>query len=353
MYKDITKSISASASRATDEQDASIGRNIELDRMIAEDALDLSEDIPEPEPVVSREGLPVCTRDTITVVSGPAKSRKTFLASALAGACLADEGHFCGFESKGLNKLLWIDTEMAKGHVAKVARRLHRIAGLKENRSSEDIEVYMLKKHTRKDRYDIFKRLIELKRPDLVVLDGVADLVSDVNSLEQAEDIAQDFGNIAEEYHLSMVVVLHTNEYSDSDEPRGHLGSTMLRKADCTILVKRIDKDFSSVTFTKARGLESPDFCFFIDDKGLPKVADINLIKTLSYEKLFSEIMEGKDYWTHGELCDAIKKKGNVSKETAKRRITDATGNVIKKSSANKKYYLITKNDDIDNLGSF
>ena len=95
--------------------------------------LDLSLNIPDPQMLVSKGDLPVCTRGNFSFVIGQPGSRKSFLCSGIAGAFLNEDGCMGLDNPNGTGKLLWIDTEQAPGHVAKIGRRLHRIAGFPIN----------------------------------------------------------------------------------------------------------------------------------------------------------------------------------------------------------------------------
>ena len=91
--------------------------------------LDPSEDIPDPEPVMRQGDTVFLTKENFSAVIGQAKSRKTFLTTAIAGAYLSED-EYLGFNSPNTTgPILWIDTEMARGHVARVTRRINRISG--------------------------------------------------------------------------------------------------------------------------------------------------------------------------------------------------------------------------------
>ena len=81
--------------------------------------LDLSLNIPNPQMLVSKGDLPVCTRGNFSFVIGLPGARKSFLCSGIAGAFLNEDGCMGLDNPNGTGKLLWIDTEQAPGHVAK------------------------------------------------------------------------------------------------------------------------------------------------------------------------------------------------------------------------------------------
>ena len=54
--------------------------------------LDLSQNIPDPQMLVSKGNLPVCTRGNFSFVIGLPGARKSFLCSGIAGAFLNENG---------------------------------------------------------------------------------------------------------------------------------------------------------------------------------------------------------------------------------------------------------------------
>jgi len=56
-----------------------------------------------------------------------------------------------------------------------------------------------------------------------VIIDGIADLVSDVNNLEESNLVVQKIMKWSAELDCHIVTVIHSN--FGSDKPTGHLGS--------------------------------------------------------------------------------------------------------------------------------
>lgn len=51
--------------------------------------VDMSRDLPEEQPIISIDGCCICSRGNISAICGEAKSKKTFLASALVASAMA------------------------------------------------------------------------------------------------------------------------------------------------------------------------------------------------------------------------------------------------------------------------
>ncbi len=232
--------------------------------------LDLSQNIPDPQMLVSKGNLPVCTRGNFSFVIGLPGARKSFLCSGIAGAFLNENGCMGLDNPNGTGKLLWIDTEQAPGHVAKIGRRLHRIAGLPTNINSDNIIIHMLREYQPPVRHKIFYTCMNLYHPDFIVLDGVSDLIADPNSSEQSTSVINDLMAFTKEYDCHVLTVIHANV--GSEKARGHLGSEALRKCETAIFAEA-KGDITLCKWAKTRDMRPMDFAFMVLE-GLPVEAE-------------------------------------------------------------------------------
>ena len=75
------------------------------------------------------------------------------------------------------------------------------------------------------------------KRTGLVIIDGIADLVSDVNNLEESNKVVQKLMEWSANYNIHIITVIHSN--FGSDKPTGHLGSFLEKKQRHKYKLKR------------------------------------------------------------------------------------------------------------------
>ena len=101
--------------------------------------IDLSEQLPDPQPIVRIWGNLIASRGNVSTVVGLAKSRKTFLTAAVASGFLSSSD-FLGFDTPATGKVVYIDTEQARAHVHKIARRILRSIGLPNDRNQDRTE---------------------------------------------------------------------------------------------------------------------------------------------------------------------------------------------------------------------
>ena len=148
--------------------------------------IDLSEQLPDPQPIVRIWGNLIASRGNVSTVVGLAKSRKTFLTAAVASGFLSSSD-FLGFDTPATGKVVYIDTEQARAHVHKIARRILRSIGLPTDRNHDQLVVAALRELTPDQRREATGEILRRYKPDLLILDGVADLCNDPNDLHESE----------------------------------------------------------------------------------------------------------------------------------------------------------------------
>lgn len=232
--------------------------------------VDLANELDEPEPIVSMSGLTVLSRGNLSAVVGEAKSKKTFLCSAMVGGLLSAAGYL-GFDARE-KQVLWVDTEQSEAHVQRTQKRVHIISCMDCTQNSDNLQVLTLRELEPKARMGIVLDAIELYRPDLVVIDGVADLQYNTNDLEESEHLVNKLMSLSTEYRNHILCVLHTNP--NSDKARGHIGSALQRKSETVFYVHRVGP-VTVVDPQFCRNEPFDRFAFKIDRDALPVLCDL------------------------------------------------------------------------------
>ena len=296
--------------------------------------IDLSERVPDPQPIVRIWGNLIASRGNVSTVVGLAKSRKTFLTAAIASGYLSDTD-FLGFDTPATGKVVYIDTEQARAHVHKVARRILRSIGLPTDRNHERLVVAALRELTPDQRREATMELMRRYKPDLLVIDGIADLCNDPNDLHESEALVCELMRWSCEYDNHILCVLHSNP--GGDKARGHLGSALLRKSETVMLVKA-DGDTSIVSPQYCRNEPFTEFAFQINASGLPELCGIPAPQLK--ENVFAEIMEVGRVYAHSELVALLVDHADVKEGNAKMKISRAVkaGRIVKNQAGG--YYL-------------
>ena len=289
-------------------------------RLLQQAEIDLSIDIPSPPPVLFQGDKIMISKGDFSVVVGAAKSRKTFCVSAMIGAYLCTDEYMNMSSPADAGNVLWIDTEQSIYHAARVARRVCRIAGLPTNQKTERFRMLCFREYTPDKRRELTDKAIRLYRPALVVVDGAADLILDVNDSSESAKLATMFMDITKELNNHVVTVLHTNP--GGDKPRGHLGTNFLNKAQALFIV-RADGDISTVSVERCRDIVVDDFAFAINKEGLPVLASIpeKSEKVDNLRAIFSKYTQPIRV---NDLKEELVKNEGIKDSMAYRRIREA-----------------------------
>lgn len=296
--------------------------------------IDLSEQLPDPQPIVRIWGNLIASRGNVSTVVGLAKSRKTFLTAAVASGFLSSSD-FLGFDTPATGKVVYIDTEQARAHVHKVARRILRSIGLPTDHNHDKLVVAALRELTPDQRREATGEILRRYKPDLLILDGVADLCNDPNDLHESEALTCELMRWSSEYDNHILCVLHSNP--GGEKARGHLGSALLRKSETVMLVKT-DGDTSVVSPQYCRNEPFTEFAFQINASGLPELCGIPAPQPK--ENVFAEIMEAGKVYAHSELIEMLMEAVDLKEGSAKSKISRAVkaGTIVKNQAGG--YYL-------------
>lgn len=238
--------------------------------------VDLTKQMPEPDGVLYLAGddgnfEPVMTRGEYSVIVGQSKSKKTFLKSLFASVMLSG-GKVDNIFVKAKMRVADFDTEQGAYYSHRTFSRSLNMA--KSRTSDVSYETYTLRKLSPQERLEIIESyLIEKgKKIDVLIVDGLADLLDDVNDLKMSNYVVSKLLKFTEEYNIHICTVLHKN--FGSEKPTGHVGSATLKKAETVIFVEPIENSQSVKVICKySRGRNFREFTMGIEG-GIPYIDD-------------------------------------------------------------------------------
>lgn len=217
--------------------------------------------------------IPIGTYGNFSFVQAPPKSKKTFFVSLLASVYLSGGNNFGG-KIKGHRDgrcLMHFDTEQGHWHAQRVFKRVQDMSNTKEVGC---YHTYALRTVGYKERLQFIEHCLEQNKGKngLLIIDGIADLVSDVNNLEESNLCVQKIMQLSAKYDCHIVTVIHSNY--GSDKPTGHLGSFLEKKTETQIQleVNTVNKEWITVSCKRSRGYAFETFSFSINEFGLPFV---------------------------------------------------------------------------------
>ncbi|MBR4843795.1 MAG: AAA family ATPase [Alistipes sp.] len=273
-------------------------RQMEIDRIeerISPYIIDMSKQLPDEQPLISIDGNCICSRGNISAICGEAKSKKTFLASALVASAMAIPynklNNFKNVDKDMDINVLWVDTEQGERHVRRVIERISTMTGAKMGGSVSEprLMTLSLRELSPTERYSIMLDTIARYPFDLIVIDGIADLQRNTNDLEESDALVGALMSLSTKTNTHILCVLHTNP--GSDKARGHLGSSLQRKAETVIYVHR-NGECSVVEPQFCRNEPFERFAFNISEEGIPEICDIPQSESLSINERIVDILD-------------------------------------------------------------
>jgi hypothetical protein len=293
-----------------------------------------NEEFPDSSPILLQGDIPLLSSGEISLITGIAKAKKTFLLSWFI-AILLGKNEQAGFTSKLQNGILHIDTEQGRRRTNNVVRRIYRLLNWDFDTSIPSFTAMSIRELSATERFAVLEKSIKEHNYSIVFVDGLADLIRNTNCLEECSRTVSELMRLAEDHNVHICSVVHTNP--NSDKTRGHVGSELQRKCETVMLVKK-DGEISTVSPQFCRNKEFEKFSFFVNPNGLPETCELQSLGEQA-RLLFSAIFENLSKISYSDLCEMIKareKESNnaSSTRTAQRRIADAVEFGILKKSA-------------------
>ena len=219
--------------------------------------------------------IPFGSYGDFSCIVGASKSMKTFLKSALVAGYIGGQSSNYFPDVKGHDTqdkfVIDIDTEQSLYHTQKVARRVCDMVGTNPSRYIP----FALREHDAKTRFQFVEWvMMESEYKDnigLITVDGSADLLENVNDLEVSNSIVQGFMKWTKITNSHLITVLHRNH--GSMKPTGHLGSSILKKAETVCFVERdTENGVVKVSAEYTRNYPFSEFAFSLNKDFIPVV---------------------------------------------------------------------------------
>lgn len=188
--------------------------------------------LPPLEFLFTLNGTTCFPRSELVANTGKAKSGKTLFLSVVMACCL--KKNVLGLERVRDNpiRVLWYDTEQSAQSTQKIlVNRIVPLSGSQPSAINDQFFVFNVRGIGWEKRRELLAVAINETRPDLVIVDGIKDLIADINDGTQATMVVEDQMGLAQTYNCCIVDVLHQNK-SDADfNMRGWIGTELANKA--------------------------------------------------------------------------------------------------------------------------
>lgn len=286
--------------------------------------LDVTQDIVEPTWLLRYQGVGFSPLGDIQVVRGMEGNGKSMLLTILMAAVLSGScgGLTCDIPNA---RVLYVDTEQNMASTLFVQRRVHHLCGWRGKDANARFRVMMLREvEDLQDRNSYLWQAIEDFKPTVVFIDGVADLVSDINKFDECMMLVRKLMAEASRRFMSIWSVLHVNY--GTLKMRGHLGTEIAHKVSDVLSCQK-DKSQDPPLFTveqvKARNKDIQNFSFIVSDDeskiGIPTmVGHVDLDADTETnrgerDELMREVFQGETYLSKRAIVDAIQRKRFIS----------------------------------------
>jgi hypothetical protein len=262
--------------------------------------------LPEVEFLFRLQNRPCFARGELVGLSGKAKSGKTFVCSILMALCFRNEVLSVErIDAKPLH-VLWYDTEQSEESTQDILRhRIMPMTGIQTadgNVFEEYLHVFNVRGEAWADRLPMLETAVRYYRPDLVVLDGIRDLVADINDGVVAQDVVERLMHLASECHCCMVCVLHQNKSYEDRNLRGWIGTELKNKAFEVYECAKSSERIFTWSQTDTRKYDIPEgISFSVDEQGIP------------YRCTERQLIEAQ-FKAQRKMADKLEKKGRSNK---------------------------------------
>jgi len=295
-------------------------------------------------------GKPCFPRRELVAITGKAKSGKTFVSSMLIACCQQRDVLSFHRECETPLRVLWYDTEQSdestqdilKNRIMRMTRDsvVRQPTLFDESRAEPPLDIFNVRAVEWKHRRSLLVEAVNMCKPDLVIVDGIRDLVNDINDGVLAQEVMEELLHLATEAECCIVCVLHQNKGGEDHNLRGWIGTELMNKAfeiySCEkMMPQRIFK--LEQTQTRKYDIERPMY-YEVNDDGLPVtcgepstvegerqsterlpqmnrdyiISDVDGRWEHDVRRLFLDAMRGKDEIGGAELRTAVCNLANI-----------------------------------------
>lgn len=245
----------------------------ELESYLSKGEIKATDKVTIPPKILFVGDCTIATFGNFSASTGKAKSKKTFNISAMVAAAVTNTTvlNYRACLPEGKRKILYFDTEQSKYHCHNVLERIYKLSGLSVKKDDPRLLFWGLREYTPKLRIALIDyALRKHQEVGLVIIDGLRDLMYDINNGKEATDVMTVLMAWTSVYDLHIHTVLHLNK--NDNNPRGHIGTELENKAETVLIISKNlqNNSISEVRSMHMRDKEFSTFAFHIDDNKLP-----------------------------------------------------------------------------------
>jgi hypothetical protein len=315
-------------------------------------------------------GKPCFPRRELVAITGKAKSGKTFVSSMLIATGASPNpsngrGDFMSTLERIQDaplRVLWYDTEQSDESTQDILKnRIMRMIktqplpmmegnGYLQGQNQMDdlftprpnreglgeglFDIFNVRAVEWKHRRSLLVEAVNMCKPDLVIVDGIRDLVNDINDGVLAQEVMEELLHLATEAECCIACVLHQNKGGEDHNLRGWIGTELMNKAfEIYSCEKMMPQRIFKLEQTQTRKYDIERAMYYeVNADGLPVTCgepstDTTELPQLNREykvteddggwhmdvrRLFSDVLSGHDQITGSELRDQVCSRANI-----------------------------------------
>ena len=202
------------------------------------------------------KGIPTISIGDIHLIQAQAKHGKSTLVTILVAVCRCGQLGPVEYALEHPAKVVVFDTEQFESDSHSQLKMMHELG---EDDNGSEIMMFNLRKFGFDERTAFIKQSIMREKPTLVIIDGIRDLIPDINDSVGCPMLVQELMQLASGVGCAIICVLHNNP-SDG-KARGWIGTELLNKCGYSFLLKK-DGSVVIVETSVSRGAPVPEWQF-------------------------------------------------------------------------------------------
>lgn len=220
------------------------------------------------------------TRGEFSCIVAKSKTKKSFNKSLIEASFIGGQSnnyseHIVG-KRKSENYIISIDTEQGEYYAQRSFGRVEKMVGSRY----KGYKPLQMRKKSIAERLALIDWLIYESsykdKIDLLVIDGIADLVYNTNDIEEGVKLGEKLLKWSADGNLHILTIIH--KAGNTDKARGHLGTAIQIKAETIIIMDNItdtegnviEKNTVQIRCGMSRGVSFEPFYLTVNNEGLP-----------------------------------------------------------------------------------
>ena len=234
-------------------------------------------------------GKPCFPRGELVGITGKPKSGKTFVSTILMMLCFVKEMLSMRRIPSEPLRVLWYDTEQSDESTQDILLNrllpmLRRYVPPDQAAEVEELmfqqpnpyfHIFNVRQEMWQERMPLLEAAVNKYSPDLLIVDGIRDLINDINDGVLAQETVERLMHLAAETRCCVVCILHQNKASEDKNLRGWIGTELTHKA---FEVYECEKNVHGVFSLKQNLTRKYDIrltlYYVTDEQGIPELTE-------------------------------------------------------------------------------